>query len=198
MEPKPCLLGNGAHLSKRSQEISAHQANCMLWAGPPPPGVTLVPRSAPTHDNLQIAKLLGSINKSEDPDAPSVDVFLQDPSYQPKDHKLLDSENVQILEDPHGLLAIDENTLVIAPFLPTSVPVMQIIADMFPLGSGPAALIVDKMDLNPERGYFNHMCRTSPEVIRMMRSYEAAKGDFSGELLGEELKKDLGDARLRY
>ncbi|OAG08543.1 uncharacterized protein CC84DRAFT_1174004 [Paraphaeosphaeria sporulosa] len=66
-----------------------------------------------------------------------VRVLAQDPGYSDSDKQVLAENGITVLEDPNGLIAIDEKTFVMSAF--PSFPLYEIIADMLP-GSGPAAI----------------------------------------------------------
>ncbi|KAJ4290588.1 hypothetical protein N0V90_010806 [Kalmusia sp. IMI 367209] len=149
---------------------------------------------------FDIAKILDSIYQAEGPIVPKVQVFLQDPMYQAKDKALLQGlhQDVKFVEDPHGFRFIDEHTLVIAAFLPYEFPLMQIIADLFEEGRGPAGIIIDNLERNSqEPGMYRINDRLSPRVVRMMQNYLKYQHGFGGEDLGAELWQELG-ATKRY
>ncbi|KAF2451324.1 hypothetical protein P171DRAFT_467920 [Karstenula rhodostoma CBS 690.94] len=66
-----------------------------------------------------------------------VRVLAQDPGYSDSDKQVLAENGITVLEDPNGLIAIDEKTFVMSAF--PSFPLYEIVADMLP-GSGPAAI----------------------------------------------------------
>jgi len=82
-----------------------------------------------------------------------IQIVLQDPCYEEADWTLFrelhqamgcnPSTDLEFVQDPDDLLAIDSSTMVIAPHLPTTFPWSQIIADLFASGSGPAVIIGD-------------------------------------------------------
>ncbi|KAF2419618.1 hypothetical protein EJ08DRAFT_683597 [Tothia fuscella] len=74
-----------------------------------------------------------------------VDCYVQDPSYNTVDAEFLNSKGITILEDPHGFLNTNSNTLVFS--VCPNVPVKQIIADM----TWPAAMIWDTVDTTEEQ-----------------------------------------------
>ncbi|KAF2438633.1 hypothetical protein P171DRAFT_491289 [Karstenula rhodostoma CBS 690.94] len=96
---------------------------------------------------FQLAETLDIYHLEKNSSSPPVEVFLQDPMYQEKDQQLLRElrEGVKSVDDPHGLLAINRDTLVIAAFVPKDFPVMQIIADMFEEDQGPAGFLIDNI-----------------------------------------------------
>lgn len=70
----------------------------------------------------------------------SVKAYTQDPSYFPADHIALANAGIEVLEDPHGFVKVDNETVVIS--IGPSICVKQIIADL----ARPAILIWEKED----------------------------------------------------
>ncbi|KAF2706066.1 hypothetical protein K504DRAFT_460151 [Pleomassaria siparia CBS 279.74] len=119
-----------------------------------------------------IAATLDAANRAVDANHAKIRIILQDPAYQPKDKMLLEwlyRGQVEMMRDPDGILAIDESTLVISAFLPNSVPLMQVIADMFDPGTGPAGIMVDNLNVSKTKILFRCKERGSPAVTRMMQ-----------------------------
>ncbi|KAL1606426.1 hypothetical protein SLS60_003830 [Paraconiothyrium brasiliense] len=143
---------------------------------------------------IQLAELLDENNQKKDLSLPPVEVFLQDPAYKERDRQLLQGlrNNVKFVEDPQGVLAIDQDTFVIGAFVPTEFPLMQIIADSFEEGQGPAAFLIDNIQRRckePEMYKIND--RLSPRAVRMGRNYTKYPGTFGNEALGKELQEAL-------
>jgi hypothetical protein len=150
---------------------------------------------------FSMADTLDAVNQERFPTTPLIKVIAQDPNYETADHTLLrELTSTPIVFDntePKTLLAIDGNTLVVTAFLPTTVPLMQIIADMFADGKekGPGMIICDQMKgLSVEkRMYTLRFHRDAPHVARfLLRGYikqedfmnwdEALKEDSVGKL----------------
>jgi hypothetical protein len=120
---------------------------------------------------------------AEDPSASLPEIILQDPCYTAQDRLLWAPQatgyrNIRFASDPYGFLAIDEHTLVIAPFLPISVPYLQICADL--VSGGPAGIICDiqGVQLDPERRMYAVKDRITPRVVRMLLdNYERSNFD---------------------
>lgn len=136
---------------------------------------------------IRLAEILDQSNQKKDP----VKVYFQDPMYQEKDRQLLQGlrDSIEFVEDPKGVLTIDEETLVIAAFVPTQFPLMQIIADAFEEGRGPAGFIIDHTERrHSEPGRFKINDRLSPRAERMMKHYTRWPGHFGRAALGNELE----------
>ncbi|KAJ4356566.1 uncharacterized protein N0V89_004600 [Didymosphaeria variabile] len=143
---------------------------------------------------LQLAELLDETNKEKGSSISPVEVFLQDPAYQKKDRQLLQGlrQGVKFVEDPQGVLAIDQNTLVIGAFVPTAFPLMQIMADSFEEGQGPAAFLIDNIQRRcDEPGMYKSNDRLSPRAEHMVENYTKHSGVFSKEALRKELQEAL-------
>ncbi|KAI4696035.1 uncharacterized protein J4E88_000207 [Alternaria novae-zelandiae] len=108
-----------------------------------------------------------------------IKILLQEPNYEERDwtlfselHKAMGCEassEIEFVNDPDGLLAIDTSTMVIAPHLPTGTfPWIQIIADLFASGSGPAVIIGDHLAVDIGKEAFVHYDRGSPAVSRFL------------------------------
>jgi hypothetical protein len=95
-----------------------------------------------------------------------IEILLQDPDYKERDWILLRelhgamgctaSSEICFVEDPNGFLAIDSNTLVIAPYLPIHFPWLQIIADLFASGSGPAVIMGDNIGVDRKKEMYTY------------------------------------------
>lgn len=119
-----------------------------------------------------IASTLNKTYKEDDASAPPVEIICQDPCYLERDRVLWKQgyKNISFVDDPNGLLTIDANTLVITAFLPTDVPLLQIITDLVP--GGPAGVICDRIDLTAEKEMFCIIDRASPRVREMLAGFE--------------------------
>ncbi|KAF2113002.1 hypothetical protein BDV96DRAFT_648624 [Lophiotrema nucula] len=123
-----------------------------------------------------MAEALDSFYMSQDPRADLVQVILQDPGYSTLEHVIfseLAGRAITFVDDPDGILGIDRNSLVVAPHLPTSMPLMQIIADMFweDLDKGPVGIISDNLGSIAGRKTFMIADRVTPRVETMLQSY---------------------------
>ena len=154
---------------------------------------------------ISIAKCIDAFNRAEHPKSPPVQIIAQDPCYEPCDHILLQQLTTTpidfTLSDPGTLLAIDPNTLVVSAYLPTSVPLMQIVADMFAQEQGPAMMLWDQVKcLSTEKRWYCMRNRDSPGVARFLDGYLRWQRGFGGlEEEEEELKRDLwGEKRFGY
>lgn len=107
---------------------------------------------------FSFAKTLDAYNQTKFPDSPPVAIIAQDPSYEMCDRILLQELTKSSIDfslsDPETLLAIDANTLVVTAFLPHTVPLMQIMADLFAdrLTEGPAMILREDRVLLAESG----------------------------------------------
>jgi hypothetical protein len=143
-----------------------------------------------------IANFLRQHYHETDPEHPPIEVKLQDPSYVGKDRALLSEKcpgSIRFMEDPDALLTVDVDTLVVTAFLPLGVPLMQILADLSgrDLRSGPAAIICDIMDLDPERQAYASRDRSSPAVAKfLLNGYDRKSGGFRDHHLEPDLSKD--------
>jgi hypothetical protein len=75
---------------------------------------------------------------------PKVEIVFQDPSYTQKDRLLISQclgPRVRIVDNPEAFALIHSNTLVFSPYVPISVPVLQICADVGP----PAGIFTNKV-----------------------------------------------------
>jgi hypothetical protein len=145
---------------------------------------------------FQLAEMLDDFYREKGLSLPPVKVFLQDPLYQKKDEILFQQlhEGVNLVQDPYGLLEIDQNTLVIGAYVPTSFPLMQIIADMFDEHQGPAGFLIDHISRRCKdagAGMYRSNDRLSPRAERMMEDYEKYSGTFEKEALCKELQEEF-------
>lgn len=133
-----------------------------------------------------------------------IEIILQDPIYEEKDrqtlhrlHKYLGgaekmSSTLRFVSDPEGLLAIDEHTLIVTAFLPMEVPLMQILADFFATGGGPAMMICDRMKPDPEKTKYTLCDRDAPHVARWLsEQYTKLEGRFEEHSLEPKLRRDV-------
>jgi hypothetical protein len=122
--------------------------------------------------HMAIFTMARQINKLN-PSLPKVQIIVQDPAYTRTDqiimNRIYSYPCVMFKEDPEAILATDEHTLVVAPFLPKSYPLMQLLA--LKAGEGaPAGFLCDEMDLDESKTHYTCMDRDSPEVTSMLRS----------------------------
>jgi hypothetical protein len=139
-----------------------------------------------------IAEALNEFNAERDPDCAPVQNIARDPCYEVCDRILLQeltSTPINFsLSDPETLLAIDANTLVVSAYLPTSVPLMQIVADLFSekAREGPAMVLWDRVpDMRPEKRWYCMRNRDSPAVARFLTGYKCrlnGLGKLEGDL----------------
>jgi hypothetical protein len=149
---------------------------------------------------LSIASALNAFNAERDPDCAPIQILSQDPCYEASDRILvqeLTSTRINFsLSDPDTLLAIDANTLVMSAFLPTSVPLMQIVADLFAgkTGEGPAMVLLDwAPDMRLEKRWYCMRNRDSPAVAHCLRGYQRWLNGLGK--LEEELEVDVTGGR---
>lgn len=140
---------------------------------------------------FDLAMTLENAYRSEGSEAPEVEVVLQDPLYVRKDHILLGElyRNVRFAEDPDGILDIDEETLVVGVYVPTNFPILQVVADMFDEGAGPAGFLIDHVEhrhVDKNSGMYRSNDRLSPRAYRMIQAYETHDGAFKDEKLKQE------------
>lgn len=95
-------------------------------------------------------------------------IFTQDPNYSNSDKTVLTENGITVLEDPNGLLAIDEHTFVMSAF--PSFPLYEIIADMLP--GGPAAIFDASLPTDGKLGS-TMRCNefAAPRVRKMLANY---------------------------
>ncbi|KAL1597838.1 hypothetical protein SLS60_008325 [Paraconiothyrium brasiliense] len=106
-------------------------------------------------------------------DQSRVRVLAQDPGYSNTDKQVLAENDITVLEDPNGLLAIDENTFVISAF--PSFPLYEIIADMLP--GGPAAIFDASLPMSVIDAQISSSMQynefAAPRVKRMLKGWQA-------------------------
>ncbi|KAF2635771.1 hypothetical protein P280DRAFT_484428 [Massarina eburnea CBS 473.64] len=108
-----------------------------------------------------------------------IEILSQDPAYDAVEKKVLSSFSppIQVLDDPHGFLSVDEHTLTMPVFC--SQPTEEIIADLLP--NGPAAMLTNVDLLDPQLG--SHVeedrvdsmsvyDRRTPKVVNMYNGFE--------------------------
>jgi hypothetical protein len=96
------------------------------------------------------------------------------------------------LSDPDVLLSIDAQTMVVSAYLPTKVPLMQILADLFGSGKddGPGILMMDIVR-EQTSNYYCLRNRSAPHVARWLaNSYIPWTGKFVG--VGADVECDVG------
>ncbi|KAL5120015.1 hypothetical protein ACEQ8H_002113 [Pleosporales sp. CAS-2024a] len=115
--------------------------------------------------------LASRINRVHAKDAAGVRVILQDPNYTPQVKDFLaggfNEGSLEFVQDPDGVLEIDESTIVMGIYLPMYFPLLQICADL----ARPVAIITDAIavDVNKHRYTWND--RSSPKVAKMLQSF---------------------------
>ncbi|KAL5399327.1 hypothetical protein PMIN06_004901 [Paraphaeosphaeria minitans] len=127
---------------------------------------------------LSIAKALDDLYEQQYERYGEIDtkvrVLAQDPGYSDSDKQVLAENGITVLEDPNGLLAIDENTFVMSAF--PSFPLYEIIADMLP-GSGPAAIFDASLPTSVTGPHVSSAMRfnefAAPRVKKMLREWRA-------------------------
>jgi hypothetical protein len=127
---------------------------------------------------FSIAKALAGRYEKNGLKQQKIEIILQEPDYKERDCILLNelhkamgctaSSEIGFVEDPNGFLAIDSNTLVMAPYLPTQFPWLQIIADLFASGSGPAVIMGDNISVDLEKEVYTYQDRGSPAVAKFL------------------------------
>jgi hypothetical protein len=120
---------------------------------------------------VTIAEALNALN----PHSRRVEVILQDPRYTRMDHMLLPLLQYfplpTILDNPEVFARIDQQTLVFSPFVPVTVPVLQICADVA-LPGGLAGIFNDEIQLHDEQRWYSVQDRTGPRAARMLGGYD--------------------------
>lgn len=125
---------------------------------------------------FKLAQTLDELNRRRDPTCPKVRLIVQDPCYEERDRILLSELTTSKVEfgksDPETLLEIDVNTTVISAFLPTTVPLPQIVADLLAdtPEKGPAMMLWDGHGaIDRAQRFYRLNDRSSPAVARMIR-----------------------------
>ena len=138
---------------------------------------------------------MNKLNKSRNRKAGPVQIIAQDPCYEERDRILLPAICTHPLDfslsDPETILAIDGNTLVVTAFLPVTVPLMQILADLHAEDSSkaPAMMLCDKMNLSGRKEDYCLRNRESPGVVNMLSSYHRWEKGFGQ--IERELEEDV-------
>ena len=99
-----------------------------------------------------------------------IPITAQDPTYAPTDIKALKqlTPKISVVDDPDGLLSIDERTLVITRFCNSAV--QEVIADLVP--KGPAAIFGNLWPRKNKRAWYPETDRNAPRVVEMYDGYE--------------------------
>jgi hypothetical protein len=120
---------------------------------------------------IGIARMLNAIYQAQDPTTEPIKIFLQDPLYTPKDDILLQEVYpdgaLSLVANPDGFLEVDNNTLVMAPYVNIDCPVMQICADL----CRPAGFLCDSVVVDVEQSFYTWRNRASPRVANMFKGY---------------------------
>ncbi|KAF2681521.1 hypothetical protein K458DRAFT_391905 [Lentithecium fluviatile CBS 122367] len=139
-----------------------------------------------TDEKWKVWKLMTGTDKGEEQSSDvGIEVY-----YSTRVELYQDHQNMEVPSYKVQKLQIDEHSLVVVPFVPMDVPLMQIVADMFPPGQGPAGFIVNEIDISPGRELYCYNGRSSPGVERLLQHCELWSGKFDGERLGDALKED--------
>ncbi|KAF2826013.1 hypothetical protein CC86DRAFT_407250 [Ophiobolus disseminans] len=131
-----------------------------------------------------------AINEVHDTKGQSkVRVVLQDLFYYMEDKIVLVEQYtegiVEFVDDPDGLLAISENSLVLALNLSLDFPLLQTCTDL----PHPAAFIVEPLEVDPNKAIYTWCERGSPRVARML-SWQYAQL----HTLEKSVPPNIGDA----
>ena len=154
---------------------------------------------------FSFAEVLDEFNRTAHPDCPAVEIIAQDPCYKPCDRILLQELTKTPIDfsrsDPETLLSIDANTLVMTAYLPHTVPLMQILADLFAgqPENAPAMILGDRIEKPGGRTKWCFRNRDQPGVAQfLMQGYTKFPTNFVG--LDKELRQDLcgGSKTLKY
>jgi hypothetical protein len=144
---------------------------------------------------LTIGSALFRAYRKEDHKALLPEIIFQDPCYTAQDRLLWTPQatgykNIRFASDPDGFLAIDDHTLVIAPFLPISVPYLQICADLVP--GGPAGIICDikGKKLDPERRMYAVKDRITPRVVIMLLNNNYERSNFDDHVVPDDMYEE--------
>ncbi|KAL6709193.1 hypothetical protein ACN47E_002009 [Coniothyrium glycines] len=148
---------------------------------------------------FSIAAALDRQNRLSDPRGPKVKIIFQDPCYVKQDRITLkelysDGGAVEFVSDPEGLLAVDSETLVVTAFLPTTVPLMQILADLFGKSQdqGPAMILADDMYLAQNKREYCMGDRAAPHVVNWLEgAYDQDIDVFYKYVLEDPLYEDI-------
>ncbi|KAF2031121.1 hypothetical protein EK21DRAFT_63761 [Setomelanomma holmii] len=147
---------------------------------------------------FSIAATLQAYNKAEYPGCKDLRIIAQDPCCEDKDRVLLQeltpTPTTFTHDDPATLLAIDASTLVVSAFLPTSMPLVQIVADMFAdREKGPGMMLWDRIEgMRMGKRWYCLRYRDSPSVPRFLDGYVRWRNGF-GELDECVMKDVRGD-----
>jgi hypothetical protein len=100
-----------------------------------------------------------------------VRVLAQDPGYSDSDKQVLAENDITVIDDPNGLIAIDEKTFVMSAF--PSFPLYEIIADMLP--DGPAAIFDASLPTSVTDAQFSSAQQynefAAPRVKKMLQGW---------------------------
>jgi hypothetical protein len=98
-----------------------------------------------SRSHTQHAALLTMASIIEKVTGQNVQCFTQDPAYNEVDQEFLRNQRITVLNDPHGFLKIDANTLVFS--VCPNIPVKQVTVDM----ARPAIMIWDTVETLDEQ-----------------------------------------------
>jgi hypothetical protein len=148
-----------------------------------------------------IAKALRRYYERPGQESEKIEILFQNPNYKPRDEKVLrelhyhigctETSTIKFVNDPDSL-AITRNTLVVTAFVPNQYPLLQIIADLYARGSGPAAIFCDRIHVDTKQELYTIYNRISPAVARMIaHRYVILDGGFEDHELEPDLVKDM-------
>ncbi|KAK0636823.1 hypothetical protein B0T17DRAFT_90884 [Bombardia bombarda] len=112
-----------------------------------------------------VRKILVDHYTTVSPNDTVVHCCAQDPAYNMDNIRLLQEQKILVLDDPDGLLAVNEETLVIA--INPGLPVRQIICDMSSRSKGPAMMIWARGDHMLDRPYNIHINNDTYPINKM-------------------------------
>jgi hypothetical protein len=148
---------------------------------------------------VYLAGVIDTYNAAHYPHAAGVRIVLGDPCYEDADSEYMrrlagngDLEIEMGLSDPDVLLSVDAQTMVVSAYLPTKVPLVQILADLFGFGKddGPGILMMDIVR-DQTSNYYCLRNRSTPHVARWLaNAYIPWTGKFVG--VGADVERDVG------
>jgi hypothetical protein len=126
---------------------------------------------------ITMAEVLNRSYRAKDPSMRPIDIVLQDPEYESWDKEKWCKKygHTRFVQNPHGFLEIDENTLVVSAFLPFSVPLLPMIMDLLP--NGPAGIIHPHINLDATKRFWAASEAVTPKVVKWLQKYEASNFD---------------------
>jgi hypothetical protein len=151
-----------------------------------------------------LAETIDTYNAVYYPGSEEVKVVLSNPCYEACNREVLQKISTRKLEfgwsDPEVLLSITSITFLVTVYLPISVPLMQILVDLFITSPSSALgiLLCDQMpDERESKRWYCMRNRDAPHVARWLKWYDKWTKGFVG--LREEVSLDVwGRDRGRY